>query len=65
MRVQEEYTQEENGILEDVYDEFGQYSAWKLRNMTHEETPWQSTPQNEVISQAAIADYFRANYVEA
>ena len=65
MRVQEKYTQEENGILEDVYNEFGQYSAWKLRNMTHEETPWKSTPKNDVISQNAIAEYFKANYVEA
>jgi len=32
-------------ILEQVYQEFGQYSAWKLRNMTHEETPWKETPK--------------------
>lgn len=27
-------------ILGEVYDVYGQYSAWKLRNFTHEETPW-------------------------
>lgn len=27
-------------LMNDVYDEYGQYSAWKLRNMTHEEPPW-------------------------
>jgi uncharacterized phage-associated protein len=27
-------------ILDDVYNYYGQYSAWKLRNMTHEERPW-------------------------
>ena len=36
-------------LLTEVYDTFGQYSAWKLRDMTHEETPWQETPQNGII----------------
>ena len=26
--------------LDDVIEYYGQYSAWKLRNMTHEEAPW-------------------------
>jgi uncharacterized phage-associated protein len=26
--------------LKDVYDYYAQYSAWRLRNMTHEEKPW-------------------------
>ena len=51
-------------ILEEVYQEFGQYSAWKLRNMTHEEAPWQKTQKNKVISTESIKDYFEQNYVE-
>lgn len=27
-------------ILDDVYNFYGQYSAWKLREMTHGEAPW-------------------------
>lgn len=27
-------------ILDEVYLHYGQYSAWKLRDMTHEEVPW-------------------------
>lgn len=65
MFIKEEYSEEEESILTDVYEEFGQYSAWKLRNMTHRETPWQSTPKNNVISQDVIKEYFKANYVEA
>ena len=26
--------------VELIYEVFGQFSAWKLRNMTHEEKPW-------------------------
>lgn len=64
-RTSECYTEEEENILKDVYEEFGQYSAWKLRNMTHSETPWKSTEKNDIISQAVIADYFKATYCEA
>ncbi|WEK50969.1 MAG: DUF4065 domain-containing protein [Candidatus Kaistia colombiensis] len=30
----------DRAILDDIYNFYGQYSAWKLRNMTHEEQPW-------------------------
>lgn len=56
--------EETRNILESVYNEFGQYSAWKLRNMTHEETPWKETMKNEVISKESIKKYFAAHYIE-
>jgi len=31
---------ETRALLDEVYEVYGQYSAWKLRNMTHEEAPW-------------------------
>lgn len=52
-------------VLEWVYEEFGKYTAWALRDKTHEETPWKSTPMNEVISADVIRDYFVKHYVEA
>lgn len=45
-------------ILQYVYNEYGKYTAWKLRDMTHEETPWKTTPRNEVISKDKIKEYF-------
>lgn len=51
-------------ILEEVYDVFGQYSAWKLRNMIHNETPWKSTNQNSIIPNETIKDYFLKEYVD-
>ena len=45
-------------ILHYVYNEYGKYTAWKLRDMTHEETPWKTTPRNEVISKDKIREYF-------
>lgn len=52
-----------SSLLEDVYKVFGKYSAWGLRQMTHEETPWQSTMINNVIDIELIKDYFKENYV--
>ena len=57
------FTSEENELLQEVYDTFGQYSAWKLRNMTHKETPWKSTAQNAEISQGLIKQYFKQEYL--
>lgn len=31
---------DEMGLLQEVYDIYGQFSAWRLRDMTHAESPW-------------------------
>lgn len=49
-------------LLDEVYDVFGQYSAWKLRNMTHEEQPWKAAYRenaNREITHEALRDYYR------
>lgn len=55
-------------LLEQIFQEFGQYSAWGLRNMTHKEAPWDEatkhgTVLNEVISRDTMKDYFKKHYV--
>ena len=55
---------EDEKILLEVFDAFGIYSAWKLRNMTHEETPWQETEPNGVIKTSSIKEYFENHYIE-
>ena len=52
-------------ILTQVYETFGQYSAWKLRNMTHEESPWMETERNQEIPTKKIGEYFAAHYLES
>ena len=51
-------------ILVEVYDIFGKYSAWGLRNMTHQEDPWKNTPNMGVISKESIKKYFKEHYIE-
>lgn len=48
-------------ILDDVYDYYGQYSAWRLREMTHLEAPWKNAYErdmNNTITHEALTDFF-------
>lgn len=47
--------------LDEVYKVFGQFSAWKLRSMTHEEPPWKETMARGggVISHELMKEYFK------
>ncbi|VAW86688.1 possible prophage ps3 protein01-like protein [hydrothermal vent metagenome] len=47
-------------LIEEVFEVFGQFSAWKLRNMTHEESPWLEHEHNAgVIPLPEITEYFK------
>ena len=54
-------------FLNNIYNEFGQYSAWKLREMTHEEPPWKNAYKEDIpgieISHQSLIDYF-SQFVE-
>lgn len=58
--VNQIFTDEEKEFLGEVHTVFGQFSAWKLRNMTHEERPWlESEESASVISKVTMLEYFR------
>ncbi len=57
------FSDEEQELLRDVWDVYGQYAPWKLRDMTHEEPPWKGTEQNSVITHEALTSYFRTQLV--
>lgn len=51
---------DEYDLIDEVYGVFGQYSAWKLRNLTHEETPWiNHEAKAEVIPKEELNEYFK------
>jgi uncharacterized phage-associated protein len=53
-------TQDEFELVEEVFEVFGQYSAWKLRNMTHEESPWLNHEKEaDTIPLEEITEYFK------
>lgn len=47
-------------LLDEVYAVFGQFSAWKLREMTHEEPTWKEAASTQgVITHKALQEYFQ------
>jgi len=56
----EELTPEQISLVEEVHEVFGQFSAWKLRDMTHEEAPWLSHEADaSVIPHDELLEYFK------
>ncbi|WP_428528782.1 Panacea domain-containing protein [Roseibium sp.] len=55
-----QFEERDQSVLDDVYNFYGQYSAWKLRNMTHEERPWIEAYDrvDKTISAAELRNYF-------
>lgn len=53
-------TQDELELIEEVFEVFGQFSAWKLRTMTHEEPPWLNHERHAgEIPLDEITEYFK------
>lgn len=51
---------ETKDLLDEVYEVFGQFSAWKLRNMTHEEPTWKDVSSTAgVITHESMKSYFK------
>lgn len=55
------YSDEVRDLLTDVWNAYGQFSAWALRGLTHEEPPWKDAyaqGSNTIISHEALRRYF-------
>lgn len=55
----EKYTSEVKELLDEIYSVYGQYSALRLRGITHQEPPWQQTADGATISLELMKDYFK------
>ena len=58
------FSEDQKELLNEVYTVYGQYSAWRLRALTHEEPPWALTPRGFGISHESMEDYFKAQLIE-
>lgn len=57
--IQATLTTEVKRFIENIYAYYGQYSASKLMQMTHEELPWRTTRDSEIISKDKIKSFFK------
>jgi len=59
------YSDQEQELLNEVYQVYGQFSAWKLRNMTHDEPPWKNAQLGDRISHGAMKTFFQTQLVDS
>jgi uncharacterized phage-associated protein len=58
------YTTQIAEHLDEVYQVYGQFSAWKLRNMTHNEPTWNNTLTGNVISHSSMKEFFKTQLIK-
>ncbi|WP_258115773.1 Panacea domain-containing protein [Levilactobacillus yiduensis] len=51
-------------VLTAVWTAFGDMSAIQLMKETHQERPWQETPQSQVIAPTLMTEYFKTSIVQ-
>lgn len=56
-----QFTEEVKELLNEVNLVYGQYSAWRLRDMTYEELPWQESYKkiDKTISHESLKSFFK------
>lgn len=54
----DQYSQETQELLDEVYEVYGQYTAPILKRFTHQEPPWKETDLNEEIAPDLMKAYF-------
>lgn len=62
----DKYPDEVKALLGEVWNVYGQYSAWRLRDIAHEEPPWQSAYNSgsSVINHKKLMEYFKTQLEE-
>jgi uncharacterized phage-associated protein len=54
------FSTEQLELLDEVNEVFGQFSAWKLRNMTHEDEPWKLNENTaSVIAKSLMMEFYK------
>ena len=52
------YSKKVKDLLNEIWKICGQFSAWKLRNMTHGEPPYKNARLNGTITRDSMRKYF-------
>ena len=59
------YDEQTRELLDEVHQVYGQFSAWKLRNMTHDEPPWKTAVDNGfAIAPGTMKEFFTTQLLD-
>lgn len=53
------FSKEDLALLDEVHEVYGQFAAWKLRDMVMHEDPWRDTEIREIIPWESMARFFK------
>lgn len=56
--LSEELTDIQRSTVDQVIEDYGQYTGAQLSELTHSEMPWTNTERNEIISTEVIRDFY-------
>lgn len=54
----EMFSKKQRKLLDEVYEVYGQFSAWRLRDMVYSEPPWLNSDRGGIISHHDLKAYF-------
>ena len=57
--IKDSITEQQKQLISEINKVYGQFSAWKLRDMTHNESPWLSTAKGATITNEKLKTYFK------
>ncbi|MDR3302895.1 MAG: DUF4065 domain-containing protein [Treponema sp.] len=59
----ETLNKQEVELILEIYGVYGQFAAWRLREMTHQAPPWRDTPFHQVIPHDLMNTYFKTQLI--
>ena len=60
----DQLTDDEVSVINEIYNVYGQFAAWRLQAMTKQEPPWLDTEPGEGISHSRLKRYFKTQLIE-
>ncbi len=60
-----EFAPDDREVMDEVWTVFGQFSAWRLREMSHATPPWANAQRNAAIPLEGMREYFVTQVTEA
>ena len=60
----DQLTDDEVSVINEIYNVYGQFSAWRLKAMTQQEPPWLDTEPGEVMSHKQLKRYFKTQLID-
>ena len=56
-------SKDQKNLISAIFNQIGQYSAWKLVELTHSEAPWRNVRIQDEITQESLSVFFKTKII--